>query len=421
MTHQKSTQELIKDIQQAGGCSHPIRLRGEFMDFATGEVNERPLVVACKDRRSVICPSCSYLYKADAWIVVSTGLIGGKGVPASVGAHPRLFLTLTAPSFGAVHTNRPDGSCQPGRQRFCAHKQVSTCLRRHVEGDPMLGTPLCAWCFNYAGAVLWNAESSRLWNRTFEQVRRRLAISLDVRFEDLPQHLRLSYLKVAEFQRRGLAHFHVVLRLDGPGEPFTAPPPEITTLHLAQIISDVVRNFTVATPRGNVTWGTQFHVADASVLDRDDLRIAAYLAKYATKSTDGSLDFARRFNSRGEITRLSTSPHLQQLALTAWDLEFDPALRDLNLRAHAHAFGFRGQLITKSRHYSTRFQDLRDARALFMKKPNSDDPIEGTFSYDGRGYDDPRAADIAEFLHHLTLEARKESRQGKTGLSQERS
>jgi hypothetical protein len=78
-------------------------LRGEFVNAATGEVNERPLLVACKDRRALLCPSCSYLYKADAWIVVSTGLIGGKGVPASISNHPRLILTLTAPSFGSVH------------------------------------------------------------------------------------------------------------------------------------------------------------------------------------------------------------------------------------------------------------------------------------------------------------------------------
>jgi len=97
MIHRKSTHELVKDINEAGGCSHPIRLRGEFVNVATGEVNERPLLVACKDRRAVLCPSCSYLYKADAWIVVSTGLIGGKGVPASISDHPRLFLTLTAP------------------------------------------------------------------------------------------------------------------------------------------------------------------------------------------------------------------------------------------------------------------------------------------------------------------------------------
>ena len=406
MTHRKSTHELVKDINQAGGCSHPIRLRGEFVNVATGEVNERPLLVACKDRRAVLCPSCSYLYKADAWIVVSTGLIGGKGVPATISDHPRLFLTITAPSFGIVHTRRTDGSCQPGRLRFCAHGRVQACSRRHDDGDPELGGPLCDFCYRFADAVLWNAESSRLWNRTFEQIRRRLAIHLGVPLDQLAQHARLNYLKVAEFQRRGLAHFHVVLRLDGPGEPFSPPPAELTTELLASIIHSVAKEFSVTGPRGSISWGRQLQVTDASTLDRDDLRIAAYVAKYATKSADGSLDFARRFNARNEILNINASPHLRQLALTAWDFGQDPLLVSLNTRGHAHAFGFRGQLITKSRHYSTRFQDLRDARAEHMKSPHSDDPVEGSFSFDGRGYDEPRATAIAEFLHQLSLEAR---------------
>jgi hypothetical protein len=412
VTQRKSTHELVKDIQQAGGCSHPIRLRGEFMNVATGEVNERPLLVACKDRRALLCPSCSYLYKADAWIVVSTGLIGGKGVPASISDHPRLFFTLTAPSFGIVHTKRNDGSCQPGRLRFCPHVRVLACSRRHDDADPEIGSPLCDFCCHFAGAVLWNAESSRLWNRTYEQIRRRLAINLRISFEELSRHARLNYLKVAEFQRRGLAHFHVVVRLDGPGAPFSPPPSELTTELLARIIGSVVKDFSVTGPRGTVSWGRQFQVTDASTLNRDDLRIAAYVAKYATKSADGSLDFARRFNSRSEILKVNPPSHLQQLALTAWHLGQDPTLVRLNTRGHAHAFGFRGQLITKSRHYSTRFQDLRDARAQHMKTPHSDDPVEGSFSYDGRGYDDPRATAIAEFLHQLSLEARKDSKGG---------
>ncbi len=407
MSRQKSTHELVKDIQQAGGCSHPIRLRGEFVNVATGEVNERPLLVACKDRRALLCPACSYLYKADAWIVVSTGLVGGKGVPTSISDHPRLFLTLTAPSFGAVHARKGDGSCQPGPLRFCTHRRSLACSRRHDDADPEIGRPLCDFCYHYAEAVLWNAESSRLWNRTFEQIRRRLAIALGVSFGELSQHVRLNYLKVAEFQRRGLAHFHVVLRLDGPGEPFSPPPPELTTECLASIIESVVKDFSVAGPRGTVTWGRQIHLADASTLNRDDLRIAAYVAKYATKSADGSLDFARRFRSRSEILKVHAPSHLRQLALVAWDLAQDPTLLYLNTRRHANAFGFRGQLITKSRHYSTRFQDLRDARAEHMKSPHSDDPVEGSFTYDGRGYDDPRTAAIAEFLHQLSLEARK--------------
>jgi uncharacterized Zn-finger protein len=393
-------------------------LRGEFVNVATGEVNERALLVACKDRRAVLCPSCSYLYKADAWIVVSTGLIGGKGVPASVSDHPRLFLTLTAPSFGTVHRRRNDGSCQPGRLRFCQHGRVLACSRHHDDGEPEIGSPLCDFCYHYADAVLWNAESSRLWNRSYEQIRRRLAIALGVSFEELSQHVRLNYLKVAEFQRRGLVHFHVVLRADGPGELFSPPPPELTTELLASIIKNVVKEFSIIGPRGTVSWGRQFQVADASTLNRDDLRIAAYVAKYATKSADGSLDFARGFNSRSEILRVNSPSHLQQLALTAWDLAQDPSLVKLNTRGHAHTFGFRGQLITKSRHYSTRFQDLRDARAEHMKSSYSDEPVEGSFSYEGRGYDDPRATAIAEFLHQLSVEARRATPIIVTGASE---
>ena len=106
----------------------------------------------------------------------------------------------TAPSFGTVHARKGDGSCQPGRLRFCKHGRVQACSRRHDVADPEIGSPLCDFCYRFADAVLWNAESSRLWNRTFEQIRRRLATHLGVRFEELAQHARLNYLKVAEFQ-----------------------------------------------------------------------------------------------------------------------------------------------------------------------------------------------------------------------------
>lgn len=406
MTNQMTTIQLVDEIKRAGGCSNPIRLSGEFVNTVTGEVSQRALLVACKDRRAVVCPSCSYLYKADAWIVVSAGLIGGKGVPASVSTHPRLFVTLTAPSFGVVHARKTDGSCRVRSQPRCRHGRMMTCSRRHVDTDPVIGTPLCVECFDYRGAILWNAQSSQLWNRTFEHVRRHLAVTQNLAIEELPHHARLSYLKVAEFQRRGLVHFHVVVRCDGPGEPFSPPPVFLTTTLLASVIANVVCEFSLATPHGTIAWGRQFQISDASVLDRDDLRIAAYLAKYATKTTDGSLDFARRFHARSEILNLTTTPHLRKLALTTWDLALEPEHAAMNLRVHAHAFGFRGQLITKSRHYSTRFQDLRDARAAYMASPSSDDPITGTFTYDGRGYDDPRASYVAEFLHRLAVDAR---------------
>ena len=82
---------LLREVEQAGNCSHPIRLRGETVNLATGEVGESLLRVACKDRRHVVCPSCSYLYKADAWILVSSGLVGGKGIP-ELGGNPPATL-----------------------------------------------------------------------------------------------------------------------------------------------------------------------------------------------------------------------------------------------------------------------------------------------------------------------------------------
>ena len=72
---------LLREVELSGNCSHPIRLRGEMVNLATGEVGMSSLRVACKDRRQVVCPACSYAYRADAWILVASGLNGGKGNP----------------------------------------------------------------------------------------------------------------------------------------------------------------------------------------------------------------------------------------------------------------------------------------------------------------------------------------------------
>jgi uncharacterized Zn-finger protein len=400
--------ELLDEITSAGGCSHPVRLRGEFVNTVTGEVNQRQLRVACKDRRAVICSACSHLYQADAWIMVSAGLVGGKGVPASVLSHPRVFMTLTAPSFGPVHTKRADGSCHPKSSLPCRHSVSQKCPAKHHDESLLLGTPLCAECFDYRAAALWNAQSARLWNRTIQQVRRRLALSEGIAPYDFRHHARLSYLKVAEFQRRGLVHFHAILRVDGPGDPYSPPAEFLTVALLIDVITEVVSEFTVAgLDQGVIHWGRQFHIVNASDLTSGDLRIASYIAKYATKTSTDGLDLARRFKQRVEIRGSDAEPHHKRLALTTWDLDLEPKLRDLKLRQHAHAFGYRGQFITKSRFYSTRFQDLREARSVYMSKPEADDLVAGSFSYEGRGYDDPRAAEVAELLHAAAVEVKQ--------------
>ncbi|MHB8378581.1 MAG: replication initiator [Acidimicrobiales bacterium] len=404
---------LLREVEQAGNCSHPIRLRGESVNLATGEVGESLLRVACKDRRDVVCASCSYLYKLDAWILVSSGLVGGKGIPELVGTHPRLFVTTTAPSFGAVHTVAANGSCVRRRRvdsPWCSHGRLSSCSQYHHEEDSQLGRPLCVDCFDYEGAVLWNAHASRLWNNTVQQIRRSLAEAGGLVQTNLKEVAQLHYLKVAEVQRRGLIHIHSVIRVDGPESIDVDPPDWLTPGLLSKVIRGSVERASATRLDGKaVRWGRMLDIRDLGLGVDDARKVASYVAKYSTKTTDGSRDLARRFHSRRQIEELVDNSHFRRLALKAWDLAARPAFEPLNLKIHAHAFGYTGQLITKSREYSTTFAALRRARIEYMSSRRIEDPIEGTFHFEGRGYDDPRAVELAEVFFIMQKELREEA------------
>jgi len=409
---------LVREVELSGNCSNPIRLRGEMVNVATGEVGISSLRIACKDRRHVICPSCSYTYKADAWILVSSGLVGGKGTPAEVANHPRLFVTLTAPSFGLVHTVNASGGCvtlqgrrtvQSTRGILCGHQRSQSCSLRHSECDPQLGRPLCEECFDYEGAVLWNAHVSRLWNNTIQTIRRSLAEVGGLSQKNLRSVAQVHYLKVAEMQRRGLAHLHVILRVDGPDSLEDEPPSWITSQLFTSVVRGAIGHARAVGAQGQTfRWGDVLNIQHLGSTPQDTDKVPAYVAKYATKTTDGTRDLARRFHSRRQIVALIDDPHARRLALTAWDLDLHASLQSLHLKNHAHNFGFTGQLITKSRSYSTTFGALRRARADHMSTRNEGDPVEGTFRYEGRGYDDPRATELAELFFTMHRELRTE-------------
>ncbi len=394
----------LAEVRQANNCSHPIRIAGEMVNVTTGEVFRRGLTVACKDRRRAICPACSYLYKADAYIMAAAGLIGGKGIDESVLLHPRLFVTLTAPSFGVVHRITHGQQCHPHpRVAHCVHGHSLVCRLQHHPGDAVLGSPICPHCFDYEGAVRWNAHANRLWNELVTRLRRELGASQGLVRREVPHHFTLNYFKVAEFQLRGLVHFHVVLRVDGPGDPNNAPPLWATADLLTQVITHSVRLERLILETGDIlTWGRQLHIAQVHE-GLDAKRVAGYLAKYAVKTTDGSLELARRFTSRQQVDDLR-NPHQRRLALTAWDLGFT---------RHAHAFGYPGNLITKSRSYSTTFREMREERAAYMAPSNDLAVIPGTFLYDGRGYLHPKAQALAELFFAMDVELRKEAAQRK--------
>ncbi|GHE45262.1 hypothetical protein GCM10017673_54180 [Streptosporangium violaceochromogenes] len=252
-------------VTATGGCAHPVHLAGEslIVNAASGEVlhsyrtADEPsgrLLVACGNRRASVCPSCSEVYRADTFQLIRAGLSGGKGVPQEVSAHPRAFVTLTAPSFGPVHTRREKNgtvrACRPRkRDKVCEHGRPVGCHAHHEPTDERLGQPVCGDCYDYVGAVLWQAHAGALWHRFTLEVRRTLASEAGLSRREFAKRVRVSFAKVAEYQRRGLVHFHAIVRLDGPGGGSEIPPDWADHDLLTRAIPPAVRRVTVASPQ----------------------------------------------------------------------------------------------------------------------------------------------------------------------------
>lgn len=410
----------LDHIRRVGGCSRPVQLTGQGnkVSQTTGEImspwstNQIPGGVAyvpCKTRHKSRCESCAWLYQGDAYQLIVAGLRGGKDTPDAVSGHPALFVTLTAPSFGKVHSQRRDEKrqnqvniCHRGdAEKTCIHGNKTACFIRHSDNDHKLGTPLCTRCFDYETAVLWNNSCSELWRRTRIQLDRAIANMLRVPRSKLTDHLRTQYVKVAEFQKRGLVHFHIAMRVDGPTPEDEAP---ISELQLRQAIETSIKQVKVRLSNGKrARWGTQFKLIaitpDEESPDENPRRlsrgqVAGYLGKYATKAADGDSALDRRIYDKDQIALLKVNSHLRQLVKTAWNLSLhEPELRT---DAWAHQLGYRGHFMTKSRMWSTTFKALRQVRTDYQTElrqqswnglsHNALTVIHAKWSYAGIGY-----------------------------------
>ncbi|OEJ48884.1 replication initiation protein [Streptomyces agglomeratus] len=370
--------ELARQLSGLGGCTHPVRLDGhrtEYdIDTATGEIGTvlhhldsaalpaGQLLVRCNNRRATRCAACAEVYRRDTFHLITAGLRGGKGTPEQVATHPRVFATFTPPGFGPVHNRRTDG-------RPCL------CGVRHDQDDDVLGSPLDPDRYDYEASVLWNAHAGALWRRFSIYLRREVAKRAGLTQRTFRDHARISFAKVAEYQKRGAVHFHAVIRLDGP-EGGDTPPPAWAT---AELLTDAIRAAATAARIDGpeiddraytFTFGRQLDVRTIRSADFDggqeltERAVAAYIAKYATKGAEtatGALDRPLRFAA--ELAQLDISEHARRLIRTAWTLGARKDLAHLRLRAWAHMLGFRGHFSTKSRRYSTTLGALRTARA----------------------------------------------------------
>jgi hypothetical protein len=433
-------------VERARGCSRPVRLRGAShdADAATGELvreftSEREpdgvLLTPCGNRRAHVCGACSEVYRGDAWQLVVSGLRGGKGVPESVAGHPLVFATFTAPSFGPVHTIREAGgrrlACRPrGRGETCPHGRSLGCTKRHADDDPCLGEAICPDCFDYERCARWNHNAGRLFKRTRTYVERELARQAGLTQKAARERVRVSYVKVAEFQRRGVVHFHTLWRLDASGDELAPPPAEFDARLLADAITAALPKATVpaeTSDAGPYGWGRQHETRalDLGADSHEAARVASYIAKYATKSTENVGGVGHRIEKQHELGDLRCRDHARRLITSAWQVGEREGVDGKRMRRWAHQFGFGGHCFTKSRRFSTTFKALREARAMYAAS-RSEAAVDAAaksdhnlirlrvWRYAGRGYPKSGDALLAASSHARSREHRRLARDAAT-------
>ena len=312
--------------------SHPPAGRRHPRRATNGYGSSRPgdFPTACSSKHAgpggrADVPSCASVYRGDARHLVRAGLIGGKGIDESVTERPAVLLTLTAPSFGLVHSAQPSGPCPPGPTAGCASRSAAVVLpfdhadherlwvRRFASTATTTGAPCCTThALPSCGAAPRSISCATSPARSGGRRRRRKA------------RMKLSFCRVAEYQRRGVVHLHAVVRADG----INGAMPPLSVEQLARAAVSAARAVWVAHASGVARWGNQI---DVQVLDRSAGRwaqkVAGYVAKYATKSSDGggALDCRIRLRRTCPVVRSSRTcagwPRL------AWSLGADGGSR----------------------------------------------------------------------------------------------
>jgi hypothetical protein len=265
-------------------------------------------------------------------------------------------------------------------------------------------------------------------------------------------------------------HFHLIVRLDGPDGPDQRPPEGLSVDVLTSALHAAVRQAIVTSPDTPLTggarqvrWGEQLDIQTITADgvgegELTDQKVAAYVAKYATKAAEntGTLDRPvvcwrckgtgsdpeeiglckgchGRSTRHEDVHHLVDNAHAQAMISTCWNLGAQPELEQLRLRPWSHMLGFRGHFSTKSRCYSTTLTALRQARRHWrnqrlvvglgysegtrVHRSEPGDPVEdetilviGNWQYIGRGHSPGEAVfartiadDLAENRRALRL------------------
>ena len=283
------------DEVRSRGCARPIKLSSGIW-------------VRCGSRVKSLCESCAELYRLDWAAIARSGVFDGP-----IEQFKFYLLTLTAPSFGAVHRVPKSGKALQCK-----------CGATHSPEDAGLrGVPLDKTSYDYSGQVAWNRDNGILWTNTVRRIRDRWDS--------------FEFFLVREWQDRGVLHLHVIVRISR----HEAPSPEA--------LKEVARSATATSKIDGVIteWGTQAK-CDAFRADGDGAKTIWYLSKalnYVLK--DVVLDAG---DDSPEAWR-----HLARLDQAAKEMRCKPDCTRINCSSKVHQrFGARSHVVSASRRTSKR-------------------------------------------------------------------
>lgn len=282
--------DLAKVVTEGGReCSRP-RQMGDHLS-------------RCWSKDYATCRSCAALHALYTKKLLSSGM-------EDPDAH-YFLLTLTAPSFGKVHSV-PHGP---------SDKLVTcVCGVTHKFGSRLAGVALDLERYRYREAVEWNHSSTKLFHRSWTYLSRELE--------------GVEYAAVREFQTRGLIHLHVVVRV-----------PSLVTIDDAYKKLGKVRSYKF----GKFAWG---RAADVQLIQTEVAvgavrylsKVIGYTTKTLGKSRDLLSDEQREFYGRLDAASVRLGYGMSQV----------------------RGFGYGGHVFTKSRGWSDLTKTaLRDEARAF--------------------------------------------------------
>lgn len=281
----------------ARGCLRPIKT-------VTG------VWVRCGSRIKSRCESCAELYRGDWAAIARSGIFDGP-----VDNYRFYLLTLTAPSFGAVHrVPRKSGQRAPRCGCGTQHESTDAGLR---------GVPLNPSRYDYAGQVAWNRDAGLLWDRTRRRMRDRWDSS--------------EYFIVREWQDRGVLHVHCLVRINRTEAP--APDALRDAAQSAVATSNVDGEL--------VEWGAQAR-CDAFRADGDGAKTIWYLSK--------ALNYVMKdVVHQGDTVHPRVWDHLLALERAARAIRCAPDCDPANCLSRVHdRYGARSQVVSASRRTKNR-------------------------------------------------------------------